>query len=118
MTKYPILQRAIIMLVFLLLASCTSMHSVEKGLTPEQIAQLIKPGDKVVIHTVDDEKYLMVVESITPEKISGNDKSFSFNKIKEIKKEEIDAWKTYKKIIHADASISAVLLTLAILNSL
>ncbi len=93
------------------------MKPVEKGLTPEQLVTMINPGDKVIVQTKDNEKHLIVVETITNKKIEGSGKSFLFEDIIEIKKEGLDGWKTTGAVV-GGAYIYSALIFLVLLGSL
>ena len=118
MQKNTIFQKLIYMLTFFILAGCTTMQPIDKGLTPDQIVQLLKPGDEVIIRTIDNEKHLILIESISPDKIIGSGKSFEFVIVKEIKIEQFDGWKTYTNIFTKTSIFTAVVSGLLVIRAI
>ena len=117
MQKNTIFQKSVYILAFFFLTGCTSMQPIEKGLTPDQIVQLLKPGDEVIIRTIDNEKHLILIESITPDKIIGSGKSFEFVIVKEIKKEQLDGWETFTNIYTKTNMVTAVVAGLMFISA-
>lgn len=99
MTLKTVSSKAFITLFFFILSGCSSMKSLDEGLSSAEIVEKINPGDEIIIHTTDNEKHLIIVESITEKKIVGSGKSFEYQNITEIKKEGVDGWKTTGAVI-------------------
>ncbi len=99
MTSKTISSNVFIILFFFILSGCSSMKPLDEGLSSAEIVGKINPGDEIIIHTTDNEKHLIVVESITEEKIVGSGKSFEYQNITEIKKEGVDVLKTTGAVI-------------------
>ena len=79
-----------------LLAGCTSMQPVMRGESPEQIAEKIKPGEKLLIVDRDFQQHTIVVDSITTNGIFGSGQAFKYDDIELIYKREVSGNKASK----------------------
>ncbi len=92
-------QKLLTIVLFFILSGCSSMKPLEQGLSPLEIVAKINPGDEIIVHTTDNQKHLIVVESITEEVITGSGRTFEYQNIAEINKEGIDALRTTGAIV-------------------
>ena len=92
-------QRALLILIFMALSGCSSMKPMNEHLTNAQIVNEINPGDEIIILTIDNEKHLIIVESISEESITGSGKTFTYQQIISIEKEGIDVLKTTGAVV-------------------
>ncbi len=108
MTSKTVSPKIFLILFFFILSGCSSMKPLDEGLSSAEIVEKINPGDEIIIHTTDNEKHLIVVDSITEKQIIGSGKSFEYQNISEIKKEGVDVLKTTGAVLGSVYIYSAI----------
>lgn len=74
----------LLVIKLVLISGCASVDSEDSGFQPNDIAEVVSPGDTVSVTTKSNGKYQFIVAGVTEEQISGGGVTIKNSDIKKL----------------------------------
>lgn len=111
------MKRILCLIGMIIISGCTTMKPVDVSQSRDEVVSAIKVNEKIVVQTVSDQKFEMVVKEVTETDIIGLERTVALSDIKELSVSQFSTGKTIGAAVGAYVA-AAIVGIMVLVNSI